>query len=137
MDVFDNTVATGKTSNGNPVYYWNNEPVSVFSGDDQALTSYLESSDFDIEDGNRIMFMDKIIPDYDIENGAIQFSIKTKLYPNGPYVEKGPYTIGSNTQKIDLRSRGRQASIRVSSSDKDIAWRWGSVRLAIQSDGDR
>lgn len=137
MDVFDNTVATGKTSNGNPVYYWNNEPVSVFSGDNQALTSYLESSDFDIEDGNRIMFMDKIIPDYDIENGAIQFSIKTKLYPNGPYVEKGPYTIGSNTQKIDLRSRGRQAAIRVSSSDKDIAWRWGSVRLAIQSDGDR
>ena len=48
MDVFDNTIATGKTANGNPVYYWNNEPVSVFNGDNEALTSYLESSDFDI-----------------------------------------------------------------------------------------
>jgi hypothetical protein len=83
------------------------------------------------------MFMDKIIPDYDIENGALKFSIKTKLYPNSDYVEKGPYTIGSNTKKIDIRSRGRQAAIRVSTSDDDVSWRWGSIRLAIQPDGDR
>jgi hypothetical protein len=137
MDVFNNTIATGKTGNDNPMYYWNNEPVSVFNGDNQPLTSYLESADFDIEDGNKLMFMDKIIPDYDIENGALKFSIKTKLYPNSDYVEKGPYTIGSNTKKIDIRSRGRQAAIRVSTSDDDVSWRWGSIRLAIQPDGDR
>jgi hypothetical protein len=50
---------------------------------------------------------------------------------------KGPFTINAGTQKIDIRARGRQASVRVSSSDAGTSWRWGSVRLAIQPDGGR
>ena len=83
------------------------------------------------------MFMDRIIPDYTINQGSIQFTIDTKNYPSGSTVSKGPFTINAGTQKIDIRARGRQASVRVSSSDAGTSWRWGSVRLAMQSDGGR
>jgi hypothetical protein len=135
--VFDNTITTGAVSVAGDNYYWDNEPTSVFTGDGQALTSFIESADFDIEDGDKLMFMDRIIPDYTINQGSIQFTIDTKNYPSGSTVSKGPFTINAGTQKIDIRARGRQASVRVSSSDAGTSWRWGSVRLAIQPDGGR
>jgi len=135
--VFDNTITNGAVSVGADNYYWDNEPVSVYTGDGQALTSYIESADFDIEDGDNLMFMDRIIPDYTINQGSIQFSIDTKQYPSGSTITKGPFTINNGTEKIDMRARGRQAAIRVSSSDSGTSWRWGSIRLAIQPDGGR
>jgi hypothetical protein len=135
--VFDNTITNGAVSVGADNYYWDNEPVSVYTGDGQALTSYIESADFDIEDGDNLMFMDRIIPDYTINQGSIQFSIDTKQYPSGSTTTKGPFTINNGTEKIDMRARGRQAAIRVSSSDSGTSWRWGSIRLAIQPDGGR
>jgi len=134
-NVFDNTITTGVLTSA--TYLIDNEPVSVFTGDGQALPSYLESAEFDIEDGDQIMFMDKVIPDFSLEHGSLQFTINTQEYPNSLPVTKGPYTIGSGTTKINFRSRGRQASIKVSSADSGISWRWGSMRLAVQPDGGR
>jgi hypothetical protein len=57
--------------------------LSVFTGDGDALTSFIESADFDIKDGDQLMFMDRIIPDYTINQGSIQFTIDTKQYPSG------------------------------------------------------
>ena len=62
--VFGNTITTGTSSGGNNLY--NNEPVDIFTGNGAGLTSYIQSADFDIEDGNQLMFMDKIITDFDI-----------------------------------------------------------------------
>jgi len=135
--VFDNTMTTGAVDVSAASYYWDNEPDDVYDGNGQALTSYLESSDFDIEDGDKIMFLNKIIPDVSISEGNLSFTIETQSYPAGPVTTKGPYIINSGTQKIDFRARGRQASIRVSTSDEHINWRWGTMRLAIQPDGDR
>ena len=90
-----------------------------------------------IEDGDKIMFLNKIIPDVSINEGNLSFTIETQSYPAGPITTKGPYIINSGTEKIDFRARGRQASIRVSTSDQNINWRWGTMRLAIQPDGDR
>lgn len=134
-NVFDNTITTGVLSSA--TYLIDNEPVSVFTGDGQALPSYLESAEFDIEDGDQMMFMDKVIPDFTLEHGSLQFTINTQEYPNSLPVTKGPYTIGSGTTKINFRSRGRQASIKVSTADSGVSWRWGSMRLAIQPDGGR
>lgn len=136
-DVFLNTIATGRVSATADTYIWDNEPTSVFTGDGQALSSFLESADFDIQDGDQIMFMNKIVPDYTINQGSIRFSINTKMYPAGGAIEKGPYTINNATQKIDFRARGRQVNIRVSTADPGTSWKWGSVRLGFQPDGKR
>ena len=135
--VFDNTITTGAVSASGDNYYWDNEPSGIFTGDGQALTSYIESADFDIEDGDQLMFIDRIIPDYTIDSGSITFTIDTKQYPSGTTITKGPFTINTGTQKIDMRARGRQASVRVSSTEAGTSWRWGSVRMGIQPDGGR
>ena len=135
--VFDNTITNGAVSVNGDNYYWDNEPSGIFTGDGNALTSYIESADFDIEDGDQLMFIDRIIPDYTIGSGNITFTIDTKQYPSGTTITKGPFTINAGTQKIDMRARGRQASVRVSSTEAGTSWRWGSVRMGIQPDGGR
>ena len=82
-----------------------------------------------------MMFVDKIIPDFTINDGVLQFTVSTKKYPNDSLTVKGPYSITSSTKKIDLRARGRQARVRVSSASTGIDWRWGAVRAAAQKDG--
>ena len=134
--VFGNTITTGASAGGSNLY--NNEPVSVFTANNEAQTSFIESADFDLDEGNELIFMDKIVPDYDINTGNIKFSVKTKRYPESQEVtEKGPFTISSTTEKISMRARGRQARIRVSCDSTGTSWRWGSLRMALQKDGGR
>ena len=130
--IFGNTITTG--SDG---YLFNNEPAGVMDLDGASSVSYLESADFDFEEGKNIMFVDKIIPDFTLNDGQITFTIKTRMYPNGTETTKGPYTINSATDKIDLRARGRQAKVRIDSDSTDTVWRWGAPRLAGQMDGER
>ena len=84
------------------------------------------------------MFLDRVIPDFDLSSGNLNFSVVTKQYPESTEsITKGPYSIANTTSKVDLRARGRQASIRVSCESANTRWRWGSVRLGMQPDGRR
>lgn len=135
--VFDTTVLTGYTSATGDMLVWNNEPDDIYTGDGQALTSFIESAEFDLDEGKQLMFADKLIPDYTFSTGEqIKFSIKTRRYPSDDFQEKGPFTINADTQKVNMRARGRQSVVRVS-ADAAGQWRWGSVRLAMQPDGER
>ena len=136
MEIFGNTLTTGVTAAGNNIY--NNEPEEVFTGTgDSTLTSYVESADFDIADGNALMFMDRVIPDYDISTGKIKMKVITKQFPESSKSITKEFDITGATQKVDFRSRGRQAKIRVSCASNNSSWRWGSIRLALQADGGR
>ena len=135
--VFGNTITTGTSVGGSNLY--NNEPVSIYTGNGQPLSSFIQSGDFEIgEAGDSIMFLDRIIPDFDISSGNLNFSIVTKQYPESTEsTTKGPFSIANTTTKVDLRTRGRQASIRVSCDSENTRWRWGSIRLGMQPDGRR
>jgi hypothetical protein len=133
--VFGNTITTGVTASGNNIY--NNEPSDVFTGSGETLTSFVESGTFDVDDGNAIMFMNKIVPDYDLSGGQIKMKLVTKKYPESTEEITKTFDIFNNTQKIDIRARGRQAKIRVSCESNNASWRWGSVRIALQGDGER
>ena len=135
--VFTDVITTGSVEKGGTSFIWNNEPKDVFDGDGVALTSFIESADMDIEDGDDLMFINKIIPDITINTGYLKFTITTRQYPTSSEVVKGPYPIDSGTDKIDLRVRGRQAKVRVSTAALGASWQWGSVRLAMQRDGKR
>ncbi len=136
-NIYDTTILTGYTSATGDMLLWNNEPNDIYTGDGQALTSFIESAEFDLDEGKQLMFADKLIPDYTFSTGEqIKFSIKTRRYPSDDFQEKGPFTINANTQKVNMRARGRQSVVRVS-ADAAGQWRWGSVRLAIQPDGER
>ena len=135
-EAFKNTITTGVTASGNNIY--NNEPVEVFTGTDNAtLESFIESADFDIADGNALMFMDRAIPDYDISTGKIKMKIITKQFPESSDSITKEFDITENTTKVDFRARGRQAKVRVSCASNNSSWRWGSIRLGVQPDGGR
>ena len=137
-NVFSNTITTGTVGTANNLY--NNEPDGVYTADGVSQPSFIESADFDIASGNDIMFLSRIIPDFDISDGSLSFSIKTKDFPeSGTAREKPnpPHVITNATTKIDMRARGRQGRVRVSCNAANTSWRWGSIRLAIQPDGRR
>ena len=134
-EVFGNTITTGATTTGN--FLFNNEPADVFTGDGATLTSFVESADFDIDDGNAIMFMNKIIPDFDLSTGKIKLHLVSKEYPESSESITKEFDITNTTQKVNLRARGRQAKVRVSCDSNNASWRWGSIRLGVQGDGGR
>ena len=134
-EVFGNTITTGVTASGNNLY--NNEPAGVFTANNEALTSYIESADFDVQDGNSIMFMNRLIPDFDLSTGKIKIKIITKKYPESTESVTKEFDVTDTTSKVDFRARGRQAKIRVSCNSQNASWKWGSVRLALQGDGER
>lgn len=130
-DVFGNTITTDVSS-----YLIDNEPPQIFTANGQPQASFIESAAFDIEDGNEMMFMDRLIPDFTLNNGNLNFSIIAQNFPVNDAVTKGPFTITPATKKVDLRARGRQASILVSSEGTGgTEWRYGSLRLSLQEDG--
>ena len=135
--VYDNTITIGRVSATDSMYVYNNEPNNIYTGNDKVLSSFLESAEFDLDTGEELMFVDKIIPDYTFTNSNnIQFLLNMREYPAADPRQKGPYEINSNTKKINLRARGREAVVRVSSTG-DGGWRWGAVRMSMMPDGER
>ena len=112
----------------------------MYTADGQAMSSFIESADFDIDSGNEIMFLNRVIPDFDLSDGSLTFSIKTKDFPESSTAREKPsppHTVTNATAKIDMRARGRQGRVRVSCDSAGTSWKWGSIRLAIQPDGRR
>ena len=135
QQVFGNTITTGVSSNESRLY--NNEPPDYFTANNNTITSFIESADFDIDDGNKILFMNKLIPDFDLSTGKLKVKIITKKYPESSASTTKEFEVTQLTDKVNFRARGRQAKIRVSCSSQNASWQWGSVRLGFQGDGER
>ena len=135
QQVFGNTITTGVSSSESRLY--NNEPPDYFTANNNPITSFVESADFDIDDGNKIMYMNRLIPDFDLSTGKLKVKIITKKYPESNESTTKEFEITQQTDKVNFRARGRQAKIRVSCSSQNASWQWGSVRLAAQPDGER
>ena len=139
--VFGNTIATGlQGTNPASNKLFNNEVQGLYTADGVAMSSFIESADFDIDSGNQIMFLNRVIPDFNLSDGSLTFSIKTKDFPESSTTREKPnppHTVTNSTAKIDMRARGRQGRVRVSCNSAGTSWRWGSIRLAIQPDGRR
>ena len=139
--VFGNTIATGlQGTNPASNKLFNNEVQGLYTADGVAMSSFIESADFDIDSGNQIMFLNRVIPDFNLSDGSLTFSIKTKDFPESSTSREKPnppHTVTNSTAKIDMRARGRQGRVRVSCNSAGTSWRWGSIRLAIQPDGRR
>ena len=131
--VFDNVINTGTSVGVTRIY--DNEIPNTFTGKGLKIDSFIESADFGIGDGNDMLFVDRLIPDLEINNGQVAFTIQTKEFPNGELRTKGPFNLTQNTQTVRFRSRGRQARIRLENDATGTEWRYGDMRLDIQEDG--
>ena len=128
--VYPNPLATSTTG-----YMYAHE--SGNSDDGSALAAYVESGDFDMADGGKLVFMDRVIPDFVDQVGNITLTIKTRKYPQGTPTSKGPYTLATTSTMVPIRARGRQVAFRLASSGTSNFWRLGTFRGRMRPDGSR
>jgi len=121
-----------------------------------AITAFVTSAEFDIDDGHQFSFVSKILPD-------IRFDGSTATNPTAtmtllPLANSGsgynnPLSAGGNsggqivrsatlpveqfTGQIDTRIRGRQMSIKVESGGAGVTWQLGAPRIDLRPDGRR
>jgi hypothetical protein len=109
------------------------------SDDGANMNSYIESSDFDLQDGNNFMFVSKIIPDIELAgtDAEVSYILKTRDFPSSSAVTEATASILADTKKADIRCRGRTGVLRVSSESTTTAWTLGETRLDLRPDGRR
>jgi len=123
---------------------------NVETGVPEPITAYIETSDFDIGDGDHFAFVSRIIPDLKfLGSSASSPSVTLTLYPHnypGSLYGTGDadsvtasvvLPVERYTEQVYTRIRGRQLALRVTSSDLGVAWQMGAMRIDIRPDGRR
>lgn len=111
--------------------------------DGSPINSVFESGYFMLSEGNDMVFVDWMIPDFKwgkynaAQTTQIQITLKAVDYPNDAPRVYGPFTVTSNSQYFNPRLRGRQMSIQISSNDVGSFWRIGNTRYRYAPDGRR
>jgi hypothetical protein len=118
-----------------------------------AISAHIESSQFDIGDGDRFSFINKVIPDLTFRESTAGspkavFTIKTRNFPGGAYLQSDVKDVTRSsaatssvveqfTDQVNLRVRGRSFAFKIASTDTGVGWRLGSPRLDVKPDGRR
>jgi hypothetical protein len=120
------------------------------TNDDGApLAAYIQSSDFDIAEGDQLMLTRRVIPDINFDgssaaNPEANFIIRPRNFPGGAYQSNTSNTqrviqsvVNQYTNEVFMRARARQVALRVESAGLDTQWQLGSPRLDLRPDGRR
>jgi len=119
----------------------------IKAGATTAIQASIESGDFDIGqspvpqqgDGEFMMKIRRIIPDFLTQTGDARVTLNLKNYPTDAQASSslGPFTTTTTTTKIDTRARARAISLKVDNTGRTQHWKLGTFRLDIQPDGRR
>jgi hypothetical protein len=115
------------------------------AGAETAIPAFIRSGDFDLDldgDGEYFLKINRFIPDFKNLEGNCKVTLFLRNYPADTTTLKGqttigPFTVNSDTDKIDTRGRARLASIKIENDGVDENWRYGIFRVDIQPDGRR
>ena len=146
-EVYDNPVATDYL----PTTTANNETISGLTdgatqlflhetgnnADGAAMTAFVKSGSVEIGEGNDILFVQKLIPDIQNQEGTLNMKLEFKYYPNNSTSTTKTATFTDSTEFVSLRGRGREFTVNVVSNTAGTAWRLGTQRFDIQPDGRR
>lgn len=121
------------------------------------IASYIQSSDFDIGNGDKYGFVWRMIPDITFNGSMTQsstfpqvdFKMRPRKNPGAPYkvsnaptvtstqsyVTEKTYNVQEFTELIYTRVRGRQMAFRIESDTLGTQWQLGIPKLDIRPDG--
>jgi len=110
-----------------------------------AIPAFIRSGDFDLDldgDGEYFLKVNRFIPDFKNLEGNCKITLFLRNYPADTTTAKGqttigPFTVNSDTDKVDTRGRARLASIKIENDGLNENWRYGIFRVDIQPDGRR
>ena len=147
--VFDNPLATefltDTTANATPTvlglsngvskYY---EHESGFDADGSAMQSFVQSGDFNIDEGGeQVMRIARFIPDFRDQSGNLTVTWSFKNYPYGNVISQTASTVATTDTKKDIRGRGRQANFKIESNVANGNFKMGTFTIDAFPDGGR
>jgi len=135
----------GNTDGASTYYEHETGLNQVKGGQTTAITANIESGSFDIGsqglngDGEFMMKIRRVIPDFLSQTGDARVTLNLKDFPNQTKASSslGPFTITSNSTKIDTRARAREISLKVENTSTSQFWKLGTFRIDYQPDGRR
>ena len=126
------------------------------NGVDLAMDSYIQSSEFDLQFGNRFAFVNRILPDVTFrQSTATSPQVTMTLIPmqnSGSGYNSPQATGGSNiatvtrtatapieqfTGQVFIRLRGRQLIFQIEGNQLGLQWQLGTPRIEVKPDGKR
>jgi hypothetical protein len=129
--VFSNAYATGADG-----YLYDHE--YGVDGNGAAIDTYLESGGIEIGEGEMLMHIAKLVPDFARLTGTIAATLRAKKYPQSQSSRtKGPYSITSTTKFIKPRMRGRQVELSLEINEVGGDFRMGTLRVDVREHGKR
>lgn len=109
-----------------------------YNADGEAIDCYIESAQFDVDDGENVVNISRIVPDVSLGSGStLDMEIRTRRWANSPDEQVKTLTFDESSDKIDTRAQGRVASIKLSSNALNNWWRVGDIRVDISGVGRR
>ena len=106
--------------------------------DGTAITAFLETGSVEIADGDQLMSISKLVPDFDNLTNTMTARLTLEQYPQSSSNVTSNASITSTTEKVSVRGRGRAVKIRYATNTVgDTPWRLGSQKLEIRPDGRR
>ena len=106
--------------------------------DGTAITAFLTSGSVEIADGDELMSVSKLVPDFDNLTNTMTATLTLEQYPQSADTVTTTGSISNTTEKIDVRGRGRAVKIKYQTNTvNDTAWRLGSTKLQLRPDGRR
>ena len=115
--------------------------------DGAPMEAYIQSSDFDIGDGEKFMLTRRMIPDINFvsstaTNPEVDLTIRPRNWPGSNFTNDPSDTqrviqtsVSQYTNQIFIRARARQLAVKVSSDDLGVFWQLGALRLDAREDG--
>jgi len=126
------------------------------TGTPTAVTATITSAQFDLDDGDRFMLINRMLPDMTFTGSTADSPAATMtLNPleNSGSGRYDPASVGGNssatvtrtavlpveefTGQVFTRVRGRQMSIKIESTELGVTWKLGAPRMDMRPDGRR
>ena len=125
-----------------------------YDDDGSAMAASIEASPIDVGEGERFVFISKIIPDITFQGStgatpSASMTLSMQDYPGSSYGQAETDTVTSSaistttvpfeqfTTKADIRLRGRSFAFKIGSTALGVRWRLGSPRIELRQDGRR
>jgi hypothetical protein len=126
-------------------YYFNQEQGC--DDDTIAMDSFITSNDVDLDDGDRLILIRRMIPDVDFTGSTaaspeVLITMKPRNFPGGAYQSEPEEpviqtAVNQYTNQVFLRARARQMGFKIESANLGVKWQLGATRLDGRADGNR
>ena len=138
-------------------YYVSNQIMLHEVGNDDGsvnpavpIEAYIETSDFDIQDGQSFGYVWRMLPDLNFtgssaESPSVTLTVRPRQNSGTNYSNADSPTVTRTstipiqqyTGQVYTRVRGRQMAFRVDSTALGVAWQMGMMRIDVRPDGRR